>query len=483
MFDVMIVGAGFAGLSAARALMAGGQRNFVVLEAQNRVGGRTKAGAIGDLRVDLGGMWMAPTQTRLKDLADRYHVRSYPTHLDGDAIFRFGGRTARVPREDPARLFGIGGGLAYLYARWRLWRLMARLDIVQPWDHPDAARLDKTTVAEWIAQNVHHKVPRAAFGTVCRTLLCAEPSQVSLLFFLHYLKSGEGLDTLISSDTGGAQNFLLHGGVHQISQFMADGLGDRLRLEAPVTRIEWREGSVVAHGASGSVTARKAIFAIPPTLLDRIRFTPDLPRPKAEIHDLLAMGSSIKFWVLYRTPFWRRSGLNGTILRDDVPIAPVMDVSIPDQDLGVLVGFFDGASAISYGDMSIAERRRVVLDVLAEHFGDEALEPLDYLDHDWTGEEWSGGCYGAYAPPGVFGRYGQELRQPIGPLHWAGTETSSVWTGYIEGAIRSGERAATEILRSLTPQVSGPARPEPATSGHARAAVKPLVLNHAAARS
>ncbi len=446
MLDTVIVGAGFAGLSAARTLMAEGRNDFVVLEARDRVGGRTKPGRIGDIPIDLGGMWMGPTQTRLQGLAEHYRVRTYPTYLDGNAIFRIGNRERPGPREDLSKLLGIGGGLAFLLGRWKLQRLMADLDTTQPWAHPEAERLDATTVEDWIVRNVLHPFPRTAFRTVCSSLLCAEPAQVSLLFFLHYLKSGGGLDVLISADTGGAQNLMFHGGVHQISRFMADEIGDRLHLGAPVSTIEWHEGGVTVHSGAGTFTARKAIIAVPPTLLNHIHFTPALPQPKVALHDRLFMGSSIKFWVLYKTPFWRDKGLNGTILRDDVPMTPVMDVSPPGQENGLLVGFFDGDRAIKHADMPVGERRAMVLEMLARHFGPAALEPLDYVDHDWTDEEWSGGCYGAFAPPGVFARYGRALRTPIGPLHWAGTETSPRWTGYIEGAIRSGERAAGEIL-------------------------------------
>jgi monoamine oxidase len=444
--DTVIIGAGFAGLAAARTLMNEGRGDFVVLEARDRVGGRTKPGTIGGIPIDLGGMWMGPTQTRLKSLADHYGVRSYPTHLDGNAIFRIGRRERLGPREDPSRLFGIVGGLAYLFAKWKLERRMAPLDTNQPWAHPDAEQLDSTTVETWMAQNVLHPLPRAAFRTICNSLLCAEPSQVSLLFFLHYIKSGGGLDVLISADTGGAQNLVFHGGVHQISRFMADDIGGRLHLNAPVTMIEWHDGGVTVRSEAGTFTARKAIIAISPTLMHRITFTPTLPQPKVAVHDRLFMGSSIKFWVLYKTPFWRDMGLNGTILRDDVAMTPVMDVSPPGQENGLLVGFFDADRAVDNADLSVGGRRAIVLEMLAEHFGPEASEPLDYVDHDWTDEEWSGGCYGAFAPPGVFAPYGERLRKPIGPLHWAGTETSPQWTGYIEGAIQSGERAAGEIL-------------------------------------
>lgn len=449
----IIIGAGFAGLSAARTLLAAGDESFVLLEARDRVGGRTKPGALGDLTVDLGGMWMAPTQDQLKFLAASYKVRTYPTYLAGEAIFRISGKERRGKREKFDNLLGIRGGLAYLMAHYKLRRLMKPLDCEQPWNHPDAARLDATTVEQWIVANVRHRLLRAAFRTICSTLLCAETSQVSLLFFLHYLKAGEGLDTLISSDTGGAQNLMFHGGVHQLSTLMAAELGNRLHLNAPVDHVLWQEGEVTVRSGDRIWTAQNLIVAIPPTLLSRIAFTPPLPQRKRALHDRLTMGSSIKFWVMYETPFWREMGLNGSILRDDTPATPIMDVSPPGQDTGVLVGFIDGDHALQYADLSVQDRKAAVLASIAEHFGPRSLTPVAYLDHVWSTEEWSGGCYGAFAPPGVFSNFGQFLRAPFGPLHWAGTETSSVWTGYIEGAIRSGQRAAREVIAKPSRQI------------------------------
>lgn len=442
----VIVGAGFAGLSAARALLAAGDGDFVVLEARDRVGGRTKAGKLGGVTVDLGGMWLAPTQTQLKALAASYQIKTYPTYLEGEAIFRIAGKERRGQREKLDNLLGLRGGLAYLNARRKLNRLMKPLDCQRPWDHPQAAMLDATTVEQWLTAHVGHKLLRAAFRMVCNSVFCAETSQVSLLFFLYYLKSGEGLDVLISSDSGGAQNLMFEGGAHQISTLMADELGGRLHLETPVRSITWRDGHAHVQSDHQAWSAQHVIIAIPPTLLSHIHFAPALPHPKAALHDRLIMGSSIKFWVMYETPFWRTKGLNGTILRDDTPATPIMDVSPPGQSQGILVGFFDGDHALHYADLTMDERQAIALDTIAAHLGPQALDPVAYLDHDWSGEVWSGGCYGAFAPPGVLSHYGAFLRPVIGPLHWAGTETSDVWTGYIEGAIRSGERAAAEIL-------------------------------------
>ncbi|PZX15954.1 monoamine oxidase [Palleronia aestuarii] len=445
MLGTLIIGAGFAGLSAAETLEKRGDGSFVVLEARDRVGGRTKRGMLGDLPVDLGGMWMAPSQTELARLAETRRVRTYPTYLDGKAIFQFGGRQRLGQREELGPLLGLRGGIGYLLARRHLGRLMEPLDCARPWAHPDAARLDATTVDSWIRENIGNRLLRSAFRTVTATLFCAEPSQISLLFFLHYLKSAGGLDVLISADEGGAQNLLFHGGLHQLSRMMAADLGQRVHLRSPIDAIEWGPGHVTARSGARSWTARNAIVTVPPTMLDTITFTPELPRAKMALHDRLVMGSALKFWVMYDRPFWREAGLNGTILSDEAPATPIMDVSPPGQKRGLLVGFFDGDEAIRHADMTRRERSRIVIDVLVAHLGEQARTPLAYLDQDWRAEEWSRGCYGAFAPPGVLSSYGAHLSAPVGPIHWAGTETSDVWTGYVEGAIRSGQRAAAEV--------------------------------------
>ncbi len=451
MLGTVIIGAGFAGLSAAASLRARGDDSFVVLEARDRPGGRTKAGKLGELIVDLGGMWMAPSQTRLNKLVATYGIETYPTHLDGNAIFRLGGKVAQGPREDLSRLLGLLGGFAYLRSRWQLNRLMGPLDIERPWDHPDAKHLDAMTVEDWIVSNIRHSVLASAFRMVCKNLLCGEASQISMLFFLYYLKSGGGLDVMISSDTGGAQNTLMYGGTHQLAQRMADELGDRLWLNTAVHSIRWSNDHVEVESADHTFVARKVIIAVPPELISDIAFSPRLPPFKTALSERSIMGSAIKFWVLYETPFWRDQGLNGTICQDDWPATPIMDVTPPNQTNGVLVGFFDGGAALTHADFSHEARRDVVLETLTDHFGPLARQPLAYLDHDWTSARWSKGCYGAFTPPGILAGYGEWLRRPIGPLHWAGTETSPIWTGYIEGAIRSGERAAAEVLEATGP--------------------------------
>jgi len=446
--DAIIIGAGFAGLAAAKKLSQAGL-SVRILEARDRVGGRAKAGEIAGHRIDLGGMWLGPTQARLKELAESYQVRTYPTPLNGKAVFNLGGKYATGEREKMDALFGPLEALDYLNVSRKLKKLLKKVNCDAPWNDENAAKLDALTVQDWVAQNSKAAKVHRLFQFFCGALFCAEPDQISMLFFVHYLASGDGLETLLSADTGGAQNFLFHGGVHQIAVKMGEELGDALRLNEAVQKVEWQEGHVVVTTNITIHKARKLICAVPPTLVSDIEFSPPLPAAKQALHNRLNMGSVIKIWIAYERPFWRDQGFNGSIVRDDTPVSPVFDVTPEGSKSGLISGFFDADNAIDHSDMTQDQRKQIVIDMLADSFGEEARTPTAYQDNVWADEKWSGGCYGAYAPPGVYSRYGEWLRKIIGPLHWAGTETSAKWIGYIDGAIRSGERAGDEVVMAL----------------------------------
>ena len=451
-FDAIVVGAGFSGLNAARTLRSH-DKNVLVLEARDRVGGRTKRGQIAGLDIDLGGMWLAPSQTRLAMLADQMHVARYPTFLDGKSVLAMAGKQGFVNREDFTELLSFREKIqAYLLLR-KLNKLLSTVNDTDPWNSANSIELDSMSVEAWLCKATGSERLRALIRVICASVFCAETPQVSLLFFLVYLKGGGGLETMISADTGGGQNCLFQGGVHQIARTMAQELDDRLHLNEPVHSIDVSATEAVVLTDLAQYRAKRVIVAVPPTLINRINITPPLPSAQAALHNRVNMGSVIKFWVAYPTPFWRQQGFNGSIVRDDKPASPCFDVSPPNSPLGLIAGFFEADHALHASDSSMAQRREQVLDMLAEHFGEQALNPLDYTDEDWRQEKWSKGCYGAFAPPGVMTHYGEWIRTPHHTIHWAGTETANEWAGYIEGALQAGERAAQEVLRIHPPQV------------------------------
>ena len=274
--------------------------------------------------------------------------------------------------------------------------------------------------------------------------MSADASQTSLLYFLFYVHSGDDLTTLAGMGEG-AQKWLYRGGLNQIAFRMAAELGPAVRLNAPVRRIAQTAAGVEVTSDAGVFRARRAIVAIPPALAGRIDYSPALPAMRDALSQRLPMGSVIKFWVAFDKPFWRAKGLNGMVITDRSPVGLYCDVSPDAAGPGLIAGFFEGPHAVAWGQKSAAERKAQVGGDLTRLLGPEAAHPIDYVDNDWPSEEWSRGCYVGVAPPGVISVFGEALRQPVGRIHWAGTETSSEWCGYVEGAIRAGERAAAEV--------------------------------------
>jgi monoamine oxidase len=247
---------------------------------------------------------------------------------------------------------------------------------------------------------------------------------------------------------GGAQESRLEGGSQQLALRLADRLGDVVRLNSPVDAIRQDDRSVEVKHDGGVFRAGRAIVALPPTLAGRIRYSPALPPLRDQLTQQVPMGYVIKAQVAYPEPFWRIEGLSGSVFSLDDKVSIIFDNSPPDLSCGVLLGFLEGRDARRAGKLPPEERKELVLSVFAKFFGPRALEPDEYVERDWAAEEWSRGCYGGRFGTGVWTGYGEALREPVDRIHWAGAETAEVWNGYMDGAVRSGERAAREVLLS-----------------------------------
>jgi monoamine oxidase len=162
----------------------------------------------------------------------------------------------------------------------------------------------------------------------------------------------------------------------------------------------------------------------------------------------LEMGSVIKCFALYSEPFWRGRPVN--IVDPELTVIDhTLDASTPGDQHYALVAFIGGDDAVVWSDRSFSDRRDAVLDGLARIFGEEARTPIEYFDHDWLTEPFIGGGYSCYAPPGVMTAGYEELHDPIGPIHWAGTEMATTYQGYVEGALEAADRAVAEVLSAL----------------------------------
>ena len=443
--EVGIVGAGLAGLVAARQLVAAGV-SVCVLEARSRVGGRTwsRPAADGTL-IDLGGQWIGPTQQRMNQLAAELGVETFKTWDIGNNIQYHAGErlvySGAIPTAD--RL--VAGDV--MEAMLNLNMMAMRISPDAPWTAPEAAALDAQTFATWLDANITTPGARALLELAIQAVFSAEPRDLSLLHVLFYIRSAGGLMDLIGV-TGGAQETRFVTGAQTIANQMAEALGERAILNAPVHTITQDASGARIESDTITLTCDRVIVALPPTLAGRLRYRPALPGLRDQLTQRMPMGTVIKAHCIYPTPFWRDEGLTGQASGDTGAVRVTFDNSPPDGRRGVLLGFIEGDEGRLWGQRSLEERRAAVLECLVRYFGEQAGQPLDYIEQSWAEEEYTRGCYAGYMPPGVWSMYGPALRTPIGRIHWAGTETATVWNGYMEGAVQSGERAAAEILDS-----------------------------------
>ncbi|KAA8960867.1 flavin monoamine oxidase family protein [Mycobacterium sp.] len=440
--DVAVVGAGFAGLTAARELTRRGH-DVLVLEGRDRVGGRSRTGHVAGIPVDMGATFVGPTQDAVLGLAGELGIETVPTYHDGANLIRWRGVTR--PYSGTIPRLSLGGLLDIGRVRWQFERITRKVPLRDPWTARRAAQLDSQSLGDWLRSIHAGSTARDLLAIMARVTWGAEPGDVSMLHAARYVAAAGGLDRMLDVENG-AQQDRFAAGTQQIAEKAAAELGERVVLGAAVRGIEHDAAAVRITSAQGRATARFVVVAIPPAHRSSIEFTPPLPPEYGRLAGRWPQGRLSKAYAAYSTPFWRDKGFSGEALSDEGPVFITFDVSPQPDGPGILLGFVD---ARTFDHLPTDQRRERALDCFAALFGDDALKPLDYVDHRWGAEEFAPGGPTAAVPPGSWTHYGPWLRRPVGPIFWAGTETAEEWTGFLDGAVRSGQRAAAEVAARL----------------------------------
>ena len=448
--DVCIVGAGYAGLTTARRLVQAG-KTVAVLEARDRVGGRIWTQQLDSgATVDRGGGWLAPKHDAAHALAAEMGVSTYKTHVAGKHLLVGDGRTRAyrglIPKISPLAVLTIAR------AQWRIDRMAKQVPLEAPWTAERATEWDNRSLGEYLeGTGIRTQIARDLFEMAIRGLHTGDLRDVSLLNLLMLVRGHHSLETLFSIE-GGSQESLVDGGAGLMAQRMAAELFDALYLRCPVRSITQQPDNVVV-AAGGEIDdvivhAPHVVVTVPPALTLEIQFTPTLPEDRAALYRGAVAGPESKTLLVYDEPFWRSDGFSGQTSEPGSASEVTIDASPADGSYGTLASFTFSHVAERFDGLPDAERHQVLLDALSTRLGPKAASPLEIVETAWWHEEWTRGCSMAHFRPGILTSHGHLLREPWGRIHWAGTETATTSHGAIDGAIRSGERAAREILHA-----------------------------------
>lgn len=443
--DVIIVGAGLSGLMAALTLKKSGQ-SFIVLEAQSRVGGRVFTSTQLGKTIDFGAQFVSPHQTRIKKLLQKYDLTTTTTYHKGKTLYAFCDKkkwsNGKIP---PLSLLSL---LDFFKMKRVLKKLIKPINPTQPWESKDAEKLDALTMENWLKNVMSSKEIKTYYRVLAEEGLCVDLNEISILDVLWNLKTTGSLKKMLT-----AEDEWITEGAGALPSRMAFSLKDHIKLNEEVKKIEWTPSKIRVLTNNHDWFGLKVIIAIPPPLIGQIEFEPSLPNERNKICQSFGLGCSIKCVIVYDTPFWRERGESGSAFYDKGPIKGTVDISPTNQQNGMLTAFIIGNEAKRLQNITEEVRKEEILDCLVYLFGPKARHPIAYYEKDWSADPWAKGGYGAHFAPGFLTRLGEVLTKPIGPIHWAGTETAAEWRLYMEGALEAGERAAFEVLQALEKSV------------------------------
>ncbi|KAG7322947.1 hypothetical protein KOW79_014293 [Hemibagrus wyckioides] len=453
---------GLSGLCAARRLKERNEElRVLVLEAKDRVGGRTLTLSLpasnGQDSWDMGGQWVASSQTHVMDLIQDLGLEVYPQFTEGKKVHHMGGANAKIstytssiPSFSPLVL------LDFVRFLWRTERLCVSVCVENPMETPQALQLDSMTLQSYMDQNIWTTQLTEELKLCTRTVFGMEPSQLSFLYFLMYSTAAGGVMKLLETTPGSAQEFKVKGGTQQLSERVAERLGrENVRLGSAVTAIWQDEESVQVKTGVSKITCKAVIVTCPPHMAAQIEYHPALPLERQRLARCMPVGHMTKFIITYPTAFWKEKGFSGEIVAhpsESCPFGVTFDASSPGGS-PALVGFISGVQDCYWNSRELEDRRDAVVSSLVKYLGPGAASYIHYEEKNWAKEEYNGGCPVSVMVPGMLTFYLPSLRKPCGRIYWAGTETATRWCGYLNGAVQSGQRAALEVLADVSPDV------------------------------